>query len=311
MTTSRPIIGIMLLVLSLWALSCLDASGKWVMAAGVPLMIVGWMRYTIHLILVLSITVPFQGWKIVWSQQPKMQIMRGISMLGGTLLFFTTLSYMPQAEASAIVFLAPLIVLLLAPWLLNEATQLSRWIAAGSAFIGILIIIRPTGGLPPLGITFGLLTACCFAIQFIATRLVAKDNPFTSLIWGGAIGMACLTVVLLLNLVYTWSILSALSLSHWLLMILMGVLGALGHFLQIGAYRYATASVLAPFIYLQIISATILGWLIWGHFPDPLTWLGIAIVCLSGSLIGIWEWYSNRQLPLESANSIPKTESVI
>ena len=85
-------------------------------------------------------------------------------------------------------------MLSLAPWILKEPARLSRFVAAGIAFVGVIIVIRPGGGLDPTGTVFGLLTACCFAAQFIATRRVAGDDPFTSLIWSGAVGTACLTL---------------------------------------------------------------------------------------------------------------------
>ena len=92
-----------------------------------------------------------------------------------------------------------------------------------------------------------------------------------------------------------------LSLLDWSLLISTGITGGLGHLFQIAAYRRAPASTLAPFIYLQIISATTVGWLVWGHFPDPLTWLGIAVICASGMGIGLVEWRQGpapAQLPV-------------
>ena len=115
---------------------------------------------------------------------------------------------------------------------------------------------------------FGLLTACCFAAQFIATRRVAGDDPFTSLIWSGAVGTACLTLALPFILPPALPVLRELSLLDWSLLISTGITGGLGHLFQIAAYRRAPAT-LAPFIYLQIISATTVGWLVWGHFPGP------------------------------------------
>lgn len=288
--SSKPLIGITLLILSVWVLSALDASAKWVMAAGVPLWIVCWLRYTVHLVVVLTLVIPKRGLSILRSQRPREQLFRGTAMLCATLSFFTTLSYMPQAEATAINFLAPLLVLAAAPWLLNEPPKASRWIAASVAFGGVLIIIRPDSGLHPTGIFFGLLTACCFAAQFIATRRLAADNPYTSLIWGGLIGTICLTATLPFTLPSALPVLNELSVANWMLLISMGFSGALGHLLQIAAYRNASASTLAPFIYLQIVSATAIGWFAWGQFPDALTWLGITIICTSGMIIGALEW---------------------
>ena len=123
---------------------------------------------------------------------------------------------------------------------------------------------------------------------------MAGDDPFTSLIWSGAVGTACLTLALPFILPPALPVLRELSLLDWSLLISTGITGGLGHLFQIAAYRRAPASTLAPFIYLQIISATTVGWLVWGHFPDPLTWLGIAVICASGMGIGLVEWRRGR-----------------
>lgn len=296
-----PMIGVLLLVLSMWTLSCLDASGKWVMDAGVPLLVLSWFRYAIHLVLVLALVLPARGMRVLRSTKPREQLIRGGSMFLATLMFFTTLSYIPQAEATSINFLAPLLVLSLAPWILKEPARMSRFVAAGIAFVGVLIVIRPGGGLHPVGTIFGLLTACCFTAQFIATRRVAGDDPFTSLIWSGAVGTICLTLALPFILPPALPVLQAMSTFDWLVLISTGITGCVGHLFQIAAYRRAPASTLAPFIYLQIISATSVGWLVWGHFPDPLTWLGIAIICASGVGIGMIEWRRGRALASAAA----------
>lgn len=291
---TRPLAGIGLLVLSLFTLSCLDGSGKWVMAAGVPLLVLSWVRYAVHLVLVLALMVPRRGWRVVRSVGPRDQILRGAAMLCATLMFFTTLRYLPQAQATAINFLAPMIVLASAPWVLREPPRLSRWVAAGVAFAGVLIVIRPGGGLPFIGVVSGLLTAFCFAAQYILTRRVARDDPYTSLVWSGAVGTVALTLALPLTLPSALPVLREMDGWVWLAMLSTGVSGALGHLLQIAAYRNAPASTLAPFTYLQIISATAVGWLMWGHFPDALTWLGIAVICTSGIAIGLIEWRRSR-----------------
>src|SRR5690606_27721292 len=184
--------------------------------------------------------------------------------------------------------------LAVARWVLKEPARLSRWIAAGVGFAGVLTIIRPDAGLHRVGTLFGLLTACLFACQFIATRRVAVVGPFTTLVWSGAVGSVCLTVALPFILPPALPFLATLSLTDWLILVSTGFWGAAGHLLQIQAYRYAPASMLAPFVYLQIISAAALGWLIWGQFPDALTWVGIAVICVSGITIGMVEWRKRK-----------------
>ncbi|MBF6617630.1 MAG: DMT family transporter [Candidimonas sp.] len=291
---TRPILGISLVVLAAWALSGLDASGKWIMGAGVSLLMLCWVRYVVHLLLVLALVMPSRGLGVFRCLRPGAQLARGSIMLLATLSFFTTLRYLPQAEATAINFLAPLIMLAVAPWVLKEPARLSRWVAAGVGFLGVLIIVRPSAGLDPIGTAFGLLTACMMAAQYIATRRVAVDDPFTTLVWSGAVGSVVLTIALPFILPDALPFLATLNGWHWFVLISTGFWGAAGHLLQIQAYRFAPASMLAPFVYLQIISAAALGWLIWGQFPDALSWLGVAVICASGITIGMVEWRGRK-----------------
>ncbi len=290
MISQRPLLGIILLVLSTWALSSLDASGKWIMAAGLPLLVMCWVRYLIHLVLVAGVMIPIKGRQVLKAKRPVDQILRGLVMLFATLSFFSALRYLPQAEATAINFLAPLLVLALAPMLLKEPPKLSRWVAAIVGFMGVLLIIRPSAGLHPLGVSFGLITAVLFATQYIITRRVAVDDAITTLIWSGMVGTVITTLLMPFILPEVWPLFSTFNAKHWAALAATGVFGALGHLLQIQAYQHAPASVLAPFVYLQIISAAGLGWLVWGQFPDAISWLGIAIVCGSGVVIATLEW---------------------
>ncbi len=151
-------------------------------------------------------------------------------------------------------------------------------------------MIRPNSGLDTIGVTFGLITAVAFASQHIMTRRVAIDHAFTTLIWSGLAG----TLVLSALLPFVWSqaveMLMTMRALDMFILASIGIIGALGHLIQIQAYRLAPASVLAPFIYMQITAAATIGWLIWGDFPDATTWLGIGIICASGAGIGWYEW---------------------
>ena len=306
MTAQRPLLGIVLLILSTWALSSLDASGKWIMAAGLPLLVMCWVRYLIHWVLVVGIIVPIKGFGVFKAKRPTDQILRGFIMLFATLSFFSALRYLPQAEATAINFLAPLIVLAIAPWILKEPSRISRWIAAAVGFMGVLLIIRPSSGLHPLGVVFGLITAVLFSTQYIVTRRVAVDDAMTTLIWSGSVGTLLITLIMPFILPEIWPIFSTFKTSHWLAMVATGVFGALGHLLQTQAYQRAPASLLAPFVYLQIISAAGLGWLVWGQFPDAISWVGIAIVAGSGVVIACLEWRQQQKTKQAAANPVQK-----
>lgn len=261
------------------------------MAAGLPLLFLCWIRFFVNFVLVLALIRPSNTRALVFqTQRPYAQLLRGLVMFAATFTFFTTLKYLPQAEATSINFLAPLVVLASAPWILGEPARLSRWMAALSGFLGVLIVIRPGSGLDPVGVAFGLTTALLFATQYICTRRVAIDDPMTTMVWSGGVGAIGMTLFLPFTLAESWPVLQGFGLLEWLVMLSTGFWSTLGHIMQVQAYRQAPASVLAPFAYLQIVAAAILGWLIWGDFPDALTWLGIAVICGSGITIGTIEW---------------------
>ncbi|CAM5211528.1 Drug/metabolite transporter (DMT)-like permease OS=Castellaniella defragrans OX=75697 GN=HNR28_001098 PE=4 SV=1 [Castellaniella defragrans] len=283
-------VGIAQLVLSCFALSGLDSSAKWLLESGAFLLLVVWFRYVVHLVLGLVIVVPAKGKQVLRSVHPRYQILRGGFMLSATLAGFTTLSYLPQAQTTAIGFLAPLLVLAVAPWILKEPPKVSRWVAAITGFVGVLIVVRPGSGLSPIGTFFGLLTALLMAGQYTVNRLVYKDNAFTTLIWSGLVGSVTVSIILIPFLPSVPGLVSDLSVGQWLVLFSTGVWGALGHLLQIQAYRNASASLLLPFFYSEILSATLLGWMIWDDMPDLTSWVGILIIVGSGLAITLVEW---------------------
>lgn len=293
-TTARPLVGIALVILSTWALSSLDAGGKWLMQYGLPLVVLSWVRYLIHAVLVLMFTLPSRGLSIFKSKRLGFQIIRGTAVLSATMTFFSALRYLPQAEATAINFLAPLLVLCLAPFVLKEPPRLYRWVAALCGFIGVMVIVRPGSGLHPLGVMFGLMTAGIFSLQFIVTRQLAEDESMTTLLWTGLIGTAISSVLVLFYVDELVSIIGAYHYLDWLVLLSTGIFGTLGHWLQIKAYQHAPASLLAPFVYLQIVGAATIAWLIWRQFPDAMSWLGILIVCAGGVSASLIEWRHNQ-----------------
>src|SRR5690625_4897860 len=219
----QPLVGIALMVLSTVSLAALDTSGKWIMAMGLPLFVMSWVRYIVHLIIVSALIIPTYGFTVVKTQRLKAQIMRGLAMLLSSLSFFTALHFLPQADATAINFLAPLIVLAVAPWILKEPPKISRWIAAITAFLGVLLIIRPSAGLHPIGVFFGLLTALLFSVQYIITRKLASENSLTTLIWSGIVGIVSLSLTMPFILGSTIPLLESFGIIEWALMFCTGI----------------------------------------------------------------------------------------
>lgn len=292
---ARPVAGVLFLLASMWCLCMLDASGKWVMQIGVPLLVLCFARYLVHFFLVLGIVLSRRDNTLFVSKFPRLQCLRGLVMLGATITLFTALSYLPQAEATAIAFMAPLIMLAVAPFVLKEPARRSRWVAAACGFVGVLIVVRPQADLPLTGVLCGLLTALLFAAQHLITRLVARDDAMTTLLWSGAVGTLGFGVMMPFVIPVAWPVMQQIGTFEWCVMLSTGLSGGLGQLLQISAYRRAPASTLAPFIYLQIVVASIVGWLIWGVFPDRVTWLGIGIIAMSGVTGSLFEWRMRRR----------------
>jgi drug/metabolite transporter (DMT)-like permease len=282
--------GIFLHIGGLWTLSTLDASGKWLVMAGVPVLMVAWFRYVVHILLMTAVVLPKRGTAIFKTRSLPRQMVRGLMMIVTTTLFFSVLGRLPLAEGTAMNFMAPLFLMAMAPWLLHEPHRLHRWLGVLVGFAGILIVVRPGSQLDPLGVVLGLMTALAFAFYQIATRRVAHDDPLTTNYYGGLCGALALT----LAAPWYWQSLD-LTAGQWLLLISTGVTGFIGHWLQIAAYSRAQATLLAPFSYLQIVSATTLGWLVFGQLPGLATAIGIALICLAGLGVVLWE---TRRVPV-------------
>ena len=252
------------------------------------------VRYVMHVLLMSAVVLPSQGKSLFRTPSLSRQLVRGLLMVLSTLLFFSVLKRLPLAEATALNFMAPLFLMALAPWLLGESHRVHRWLGVLLGFTGVLMVVRPGSQLDPVGIALGLLTAITFAFFQIATRRVAHDHPLTTNFYGGLSG----SVLLILALPWFWTM-PALSPFQWVVLLSTGVTGFAGHLLQIMAYSRTQATLLAPFNYLQIIAAVILGWLAFGQLPDLTTAIGIALICSGGLAVVLWETRRiNRLLPM-------------
>ncbi|QOT77938.1 DMT family transporter [Cupriavidus basilensis] len=274
--------GVALLVLGQWILSLLDASSKTLTQQGLPVVGVAWVRYVGHVAAIFLLLGPVrlrQQWRPV---KPGLQWLRGGMMLVSTLVFFSVLKLMPLAEATALNFCAPLFVVALSPWLLGERpsahARVSRWSGVAIGFVGMLIVVRPGGELSGAGIALGLLSALVFALmQMLTRRIAAHDAPMTTLIQSGVTGAALTTLLV----PFFWFEAAPTPLQA-VLLLSTGITGSIGHYFVIRAFQYADASFLSPFLYLQILSATTIGYLAFGQLPDWITALGVAVICAGG-----------------------------
>jgi len=288
--TQRPRLGIALIVLMGVCFAGMDTSIKY---AGrvTPVLLMLWVRYAFQasvmaLWLMRSKRAGFRAAHL------KFQWLRGTLLLVTSAMSFFGVQHMPVPEFTAIVMLTPVIVTLLAAWLLHERVSALRWALVVGGFAGALVIIRPGSGLFGWAVLFPLAGTLCYAsFQVLTSKLSALESPYTTHFYTGATGALMLTPVLLASGIDVPAAVRAASPAMLVLMLGVGLLGTFGHLLLILALGLAPTATLMPFIYVQIAAAAALGWLVFGHVPDAWAWIGMSIVAACG---GASAWLNVR-----------------
>lgn len=274
---ARRGIGLMLLAVSCFA--CLDSISKFLVAL-YPAPAIVWVRSVLQTLVMVAIFAPRMRTGLVRSSSPGLQVLRGIVLNISAVTFVLSLGFMPLAEVASIAFLSPVIVALAAGPLLGEKLQRRTWFALAGGFTGVLMIIKPGSALfswaamLPLGCAFTIA-----AYQILTRRLAGHDHPITTLFYPALVAVPLLPLVLPSSLTLPNQPL------HAGLIVMIGLLGGVGHFLLIKAHALAPASTLAPFSYAQLVVVLFLGWLMFGQFPDGLALAGMALVVASGLMV--------------------------
>lgn len=280
----KPLLGVLLILGACLLLASHDGLSKH-LTQFYPVLVIIWVRYLTQTLLMLGLFSPRMGRRVFHTLRPGLQFCRGLSLVGISILFITGLSYIPLAEATAVIFLTPLLVTI-ASAMLGEKVSRSQWLAVGCGLLGVMIIVRPGGALftPAILLPFG--AAVCFTLyQLLTRRLSATDHPVTSNFLSSLVG----TLVTSLLVLTDWR---APAPDDLLAMGLLGAMAMTGHLLLTNAFRFASAAVLAPFTYAQIIFAGLVGLIVFGHAPDPGATVGMAIIIASGFGMA---WVQSRQ----------------
>jgi drug/metabolite transporter (DMT)-like permease len=259
-------------------LPIMDGFAKY-LSADLPILQITWARYFFTIIFIFPIMFFFYNKQLVWSDKPKLQILRGLILLCANICFFYAISIISLAKALTLAFIAPLIVTAFSPILLGEKVGLRRWTAVIIGFIGSLVVIRPGF----LEINFASLAALgtgfMYGFYLIITRkLSTSDNPLLTLLITGLVGGVIVSFIA----PFIWV---KPTLSQWSMMAGIGVFACIGHLFLILSLKYADASKLAPLGYTEIIPNVIIGYYFFGNFPDNWTFLGLLIIVLSGVYI--------------------------
>ncbi len=278
---NQPLKGLLLVILATFLFSSHDALSKY-LSGFYPIVMVVWARYMVHTLLMAGIFLPQSGLRVLRTKRPLLQLARSLCLLGTSLFFTTGLLFIPLAEATAVNFLAPVLVTALSVPLLKEKVSRGQWLAVICGFIGVLIIVHPGGELFTPAILLPFCSALFFCFYQLLTRKLAQhDSPTTSNFFAGL----CNTLIMSALVPFFWQV---PSLGHGLLMLALGTCGMTAHLFLTQAFRLAAPALLAPFGYCQIVFAGLLGWLLFSHTPDLSALVGIVVICLSG-LAAAWQ----------------------
>lgn len=298
-------LGICLVLVAYSWFSFVDASAKWLVILGYPVIQLAFMRYAAHFV-ISGVRIVRNGlsWECFYTRHPGLVVLRGVCILFATICNFLALKYIPLTLTSTILFSAPIIVCLLSGAVLNEAVGKWRWLAVVLGFAGVVIAIRPFNDDFHWAALISLLGAVCFSLYLILTRrLSGYASSDTMQFYAGFIGCTALLPFALIQ----WQ--TPESIFHGFLLVGLGVFAWTGHEFLTRAYGYADASTLTPYTYSFIIYLTLWSIVLFDEFPDGWTILGAVIIVLSGLIIWFRENRSNMSRFADFSKRVLKSAS--
>jgi drug/metabolite transporter (DMT)-like permease len=279
----RPLVGVAFMVAAMASLPFIDVIAKMLGEAQIPILQVVWARLAFGTVVTLPFALHKAGARGLLPRRPLFHTLRASLLVLATFTFFSSLKYLPIADALAIFFVQPLIVTILSALVLKEKVGPRRWTAVAIGFIGTLIIIRPGFVEWNPGSLLALAGGSFLAVYFVLTRQISgQAHAIVTTFQTSFAGAAILCV--LVPLVWVWP-----SPAQWALFVTLGMVATFGHFLVTRAYDFAEASLLAPLAYTEMVMATILGWYFFGDFPDFWTFFGVGLLISCALYISIRE----------------------
>jgi drug/metabolite transporter (DMT)-like permease len=276
--TDRVSTGVLLSVAAVLLFSIQDGIAKYLSMLYAPI-VIAWMRFVAQTAMLGAIYGPRLKRDLFRTKVPKLQFYRALCMAGANLSFLVALRYVPLGEATAIFFLAPIIVMLLSNVFLGETISRFQWLSIALSVIGVMFIVRPGADIFDLAATLPLLSAVFIALyQMLTRKVMATDHA------GASNFITSLMCVAILGVFqpFFWV---TLPWTVWLIIAIQAVFAMVGHLFMTHSYRFASAAVLAPFTYFQIVFSALIGLMAFGHMPDGLSALGIALVTLGGLVL--------------------------
>ncbi|WP_170330937.1 DMT family transporter [Ruegeria arenilitoris] len=302
MTQDRPVFGIVLMLGFCVFAPLGDATAK-LLAETTPIGMLVFVRFAVQA-LILAPLVAFTGrpWRMS-GRILRLTFIRTVLHIVAITAMFSALRFLPLADAVAIAFVMPFIMLLLGKYVLNEEVGLRRLVACAVGFVGTLLVIQPSFVQVGAAALLPLLVALLFSLFMLVTRQIAKEtDPISLQAVSGAMASVLLLPMLLIgsfNEVRSVSLIAPHPDTH-LLLIAVGLLGTVAHLFMTWSLRYAPSATLAPMQYLEIPVATLFGWIIFHDLPNGIAALGIAITVAAGLYVILRERASARSAPTET-----------
>lgn len=271
----RPFKGIALILVSTIFLGTSDVTAKY-LSATLPSIEIAWIRFLSFALIMVPAMLPGSPLFALRTDRLGLHLLRGGALLFSSLFFISGLRFLPIAEASATGFVAPLFVTALSIFFLGETVGLRRWIATAVGLFGVIIILRPGSGAFHPAAFFPLVSALAWACTLIMTRMMSgTERAITTMAYSSIAGVCILSALVpFVWVAPTW---------HDLMFgAFIGVASTAGQWIVVLAFRYADASVLAPFSYTQLLWVSLLGFIIFGEVPDVWTVTGTAFIVASG-----------------------------
>ena len=277
---SQAGLGILLMCIGVGLLCVNDAIAKALTAAYSPAQVL-FLRNIIALPFAILVVLRFDGRHALKSYRPAAHMLRGLIWLCAAMLFFTSLKYLALAEATALIFVAPVFITALSALVLKEQVGWRRWSAVLVGFAGVVIVLQPGGSTFQMASLLPVITALFYAVLMISARWVdPRESVWTLMLYLVRAG-AVLAAVLM---PFVWV---PVRMADLWLFVGIAFFGTAGMTMMTQAFRFAPASVVAPFDYTALIWATLMGWLFWDEVPVFATYLGAAVIIASGIYI-VW-----------------------
>lgn len=277
-------LGILLMAAAMLIIPTSDAIAKYLSGAHSPAFL-SWVRYVAALGFILPVALLQRARAPGPARAPASQgrywlaqILRTAFLVTAMTLYFVAIARIPLADALGAYFIAPIAATLLAAIALRERLDRRRLLAVALGFLGAILVVRP-GSETSADTLIALVSGLCMACYLVLTRATAQDRPpVTTLAIQLSLGILMLLPFALLD----WTMPAREGL---VLILLMGLVSTLSNLMTISAFRLAQVQTLSPFVYLELIGATALGFFMFGDLPSPATWAGIAVIVAAGLIV--------------------------